>query len=148
MKPDVNAVLGQLTLTLAQDFAPQASTPYLAGAMGISALVLAMATEEWDRAAHRRVEENRAIRAIFRGAEGLGLDAGLAARLSELATGEDADLRVSALDAANETLRTALIDLHAAVETRTDTAAQAVNAAIWAELAASTERRRFSMAPF
>ena len=148
MKPDIEAVIGQVSQAMAQSFAPQAANPYLGSQIFMSSMILGMAVEEADRAAHRRAEENRAIRGLFQRSAGLGLDGELAARVAELAAGEDSDLRVSALEAGNSVLRAALIDLHAAVEARADPAARALNAAIWAELALSTERRRFAGASF
>jgi hypothetical protein len=148
MKPDIDDVLIQTTQVMLQSYAPQATNSYLTSQIAMSAMLLSSAVEEWDRAAQRRVEENRAIRGLFRQAAGLGLDPGLAARLAALAEGDDADLRISALEAANMVLRAALIDLQAAVEGRADAGAAALNDAIWSELAASTERRRFAGASF
>ena len=144
MKPDASDVVGQVAQAMMQSFAPQATAPYLTSQIVMSAMALNMAVEEADRAAQRRVEENRAIRALFVRAAGLGLDPALAARLADLAAGDDADLRISALEAGNMALRAALIHLHAAVEARPDPDAVALNAGIWAELSASTERRRFA----
>ena len=148
MKPDVDAVLAQTAQVMLQSYAPQATNSYLTSQIAMSAMLLSAAVEEWDRAAQRRVEENRAIRDLFRGASSLGLDAGLAGRLAGLAAADDADLRISALEAGNAALRAALIDLHAAVEGRADPAARALNDAIWRELSASTERRRSAAAGF
>lgn len=148
MKPDVDAILAQTAQAMLQEFAPKAGVAYLASQIGMSAFVMSMAIEDIDRAASRRVEENRAIRDLLRRAAGLGLEAALAGRLAALAAGDDADLRISALEAGNIALRAALIDLQAAVETRAEPAAAALNDAIWAELAASTERRRLASANF
>jgi hypothetical protein len=148
MKPDVDAVIAQTAQVMLQSYAPQATNGYLTSQIAMSAMLLATAVEEWDRAAQRRVEENRAIREIFRRGAGLDLEQGLAGRLATLAAGEDADLRIAALEAANTHLRAALIDLHAAVEGQAGEAARALNDAIWAELFASTERRRFVSANF
>ncbi len=148
MKPDIDAVLAQTVQAMLQDFALRAAVPYTASQIGMSAFVMSMAIEDLDRAASRRVEENRAIRDLFRRAADLTLEAGLSGRLAALAAGDDADLRISALEAGNGSLRAALIDLQTAVEGRTDAAGLALNDAIWAELAASTERRRFASANF
>ncbi len=148
MKPDPQAVLGYLTETLLTQIAPKAQPPYLAGTIGMIGTALAVLTEEWDRAASRFVEENRAIRALFRKAETLSLEAGLAGELRALAGGDDEDLRISALDAGNSVLRAALIRLQAAIETRDDAPARGLNDAIWAELSTSTERRKLSGSPF
>lgn len=148
MKPDPHAVLGYLTELLMVSVAPKAQPPYLGGTIAMVGTALAVLTEEWDRAASRLVEENRAMRAIFRRAERVRLDPLLADELRALAGGEDDDLRISALDAANTGLRAALIRLHAAVEPADDEASKALNEAIWAELTASTVRRRQASAPF
>lgn len=144
MKPDPDVVLGYLAGLMAQTIAPQVQPPYLAGAIGMSGMLLGMASQEWDRAADRLVRENRAVRALFRQAERVSLDAGLAQELRALAGGDDDDLRVSALESANTALRAALIRLQAAVETGLDAASRALNDAIWAELSASTRRRAFA----
>jgi len=148
VKPDENLVLADFAARFAGEIAPQVQPAYLAAAIGMSAGILGMIAEDWDRSASRRVEENRAVRGLFRDAAGLGLEAGLAARLAALAEGNDDDLRLSALEAGNEVLRAALIELHAAVEAMDGAAATALNDAIWRELAASTERRRLSVGSF
>jgi hypothetical protein len=148
VKPDENLVLADFAARFAGEIAPQVQPAYLASAIGMSAGILGMIAEDWDRAASRRVEENRAVRGLFRGAVGLALEAGLAARLAALAEGNDDDLRLSALEAGNEALRAALIELHVAVEAMDGAAAKGLNDAIWRELAASTERRRMSVGTF
>jgi len=150
MKPDENLVLADAASRFATVIAPQVQPAYLAAAIGMYGGLLGMIAEDWDRSASRRVEENRAIRALFRDAAGLELELepGLAARLAGLAAGNDEDLRLSALEAGNEALRAALIDLHAAVEAMDGAPAKALNDAIWAELSASTERRRLSAGSF
>jgi hypothetical protein len=85
-----------------------------------------MAAEMWDRQAAILVEENHALRAL----------------LGE--SGDDADLRLTKLQAENDRLRAALIVAHAGAEAVGDQAREAV---IWAELVVSTERRRLSSAP-
>ena len=85
-----------------------------------------MGAESWDAAAHNLVEENRAIRALLGEA------------------GEDTDLRLSALQAVNDRLRRNLIAAHIAAEQASDQPRLDV---IWAELAASTERRKLSNSP-
>jgi hypothetical protein len=141
MKPDPDAVLGYLAGMMVQSIAPQVQPAYLAGAIGMSGMLLGMLVEEWDRAADRLARENRAIRTLFRQAERVSLDQDLAQELRALAGGEDDDLRVSALESANTGLRAALIRLQAAIEDQAEATARALNDAIWAELSASTRRR-------
>jgi hypothetical protein len=148
VKPDENLVLADFASRFATQIAPQVQPAYLAAAIGMSAGILGMIAEDWDRAASRRVEENRAIRRLFQLAGGLTLESGLAVRLATLAQTNDEDLRLSALEAGNESLRAALIDLHAAVEAIDGGPAKALNDAIWAELSASMLRRRLAAGSF
>ncbi|HLI66098.1 MAG TPA: hypothetical protein VKU90_07010 [Caulobacteraceae bacterium] len=144
MTPDTRSIVTDLAARMGMQFAPDLKSPYLAGSAGLTAAVLMMVAQEGDRTAHRLVEENRAIRAILKQAPDVAAPADLAARLKTLAAGEDADLHISALQAANNALRDALTGLHAHVEGQTSAAAKSLEAAIWSELAASTGRRAFS----
>jgi hypothetical protein len=148
MTPNTRAILMDLAQRMGGVYAPDLKSSYLAGSAGLTAAVLMMAAEENDRTAHRLVEENRAIRVLFKDAQGLAPPAALAERLDNLAAGDDADLHISALQAVNDALRDALTDLHALVETAPGEAAAALNIAIWSELSTSTRRRAFASAAF
>ncbi|WP_411288289.1 hypothetical protein [Phenylobacterium sp.] len=126
MTPDVPEVLAELAQVLMRNAVPGIPDGERAATLGLTAALLSMATESWDAAAHNLVEENRAIRAL------LGED------------GEDGELRLSMLKGANNRLRRGLIAAHIAAELAGD---QPRLDAIWAELAASTERRRLSNSP-
>ncbi|MGA0606493.1 hypothetical protein ACO2Q0_10875 [Phenylobacterium sp. VNQ135] len=126
MTPEVPAVLAELAGLLLKNADPAAPPAERASDLTLSAMLLGLAAEAWDGAAHNLVEENRAVRAL----------------LGE--TGEDCDLRLTALSAENRRLRAALIERHAAAEAAGDVA---TCEAIWAELVRSTERRRISTAP-
>jgi hypothetical protein len=126
MTPDVPSVLAELSGLLLKNAMPGVPEAERTSDLSLSAALLMVAGEIWDRQAHILVEENRALRTLLGEA------------------GEDTDFHLSALRRENERLRAALIDLQIAAEAADDTALQA---RIWAELAASTERRRLSMAP-
>ena len=126
MNPLVPDVLNELAGLMLRSAAPDRPDAERASDLGLSAQLLSVAAEIWDRQAHILVEENRAIRALL-GESGL-----------------DDDLHLFALKAANDGLRVRLIEAQIAAETAGDLGRQA---AIWAELAASTERRRLSTAP-
>ena len=146
MKPDPQAILADFAARLGGVIMPDLKTPFLMGSTGLMAAVIGMIAEDLDSAAARRVEENRAIRALFNRALALNPPPVLAATLEPLAIGDDEDLRLSALVAANQRLRAALITLQTWAENQPG--AEALNDAIWAELSASTDRRRLSGAPF
>ena len=126
MTPQIPSVLAELASLLMKNAQPGVPDAERASDLGISALLLMVAGEVWDRQAAILVEENRAVRGI----------------LGEL--GDDPNLRLSALQAENNRLREALIAAQAAAEAAGDVALQD---AIWAELAAGTERRKLAAAP-
>lgn len=131
MKPEVPSVLGEMAQLLVRNADPSVHPADRASALGLTALLLGFAAEAWDSAAHHLVQENRAVHALLvRGA----------AYAPPPAPPAEEDLRLSALGAENARLMAALIALHAAVELRPE--ASALNEAIWAELRASTERRK------
>jgi hypothetical protein len=148
VKPDVPVALQKLSLSLLLEVGPAIAVDYLQRGAGIAAIMLQMAAEEWDRAAARRAEENAALRVLFGDAAKDVADVGLAGRLREAAAGADGDLRVSALERSNQALRALLVELHAHVETLRSPEARRLEAAIWAELRRSTERRALPLAPF
>lgn len=143
MKPPVAPVAAFLATRMSQEIAPKLEG-FSAGNAGMIGAMLQMMSEEWDRAASRLVEENAAIRVILRRAAAVLGDESL----DTAAAGDDADLRISRLDAANDALRRSLTDAHARVEECAGVDARALEAAIWGELRASVARRRFSSANF
>ncbi len=148
MKPDVPVALQKLSMTLLVEIAPAVGVEYLQRNSALAAIMLQMAAEEFDRAAARLVEENGALRALFGNAAPGVTDGVLRERLEAAARGTDPDLRISALERTNRDLRGLLIELHAHVEARSDSVSKRIDAAIWAELRRSTERRTFPLAPF
>lgn len=148
MKPDVPKVLEVVAGKLLFDVAPHVTPSYRQSSIGVTALLLGMVREEWDRAAARRVEENASLRALFREGAGVVTDTDLRRRLEAAAASSDASLLVSELERSNDALRALLIELHACVEQQSGAASRALEDAIWRELSASTERRKVSLAPF
>ncbi len=148
MKPDVTTVLAAVSGLIVREVAPALGDTYLSEQLQRSAALLGAAGEEFDRAAARRVQENQAMRRIFRQAAVLSADRedDLATALAAAARGSDLeDLRVSRLDADNHRLRSLLIRLHAWAESEQTPAARDLLAVIWTELRESTERRILSM---
>jgi len=148
VKPEPEKLLETIAGKLMVEIAPNVQPSYRQSSVLLTALLLGMVREEWDRAAARRVEENSALRTIFASAAPSVADAELRKRLEAAASSRDESYRVSALETANTSLRALLIDLHAHVEAQSAPWARAVEELIWRELAASTERRRFMLAPF
>jgi hypothetical protein len=148
MTPDFDKVLTHLATTLLAEIAPLIPVDYAQKNAQLAAMLLSAGVEEWDRAVERRVDENRSIRALFLEALPVVADAALRRRLESAGVEAESPLRVSALNAENDRLRSLLIDLHAHVEDLDSPASRRIEDAIWDELRRSTERRRLSIAPF
>lgn len=124
MTPNVSSVLAELAHLLVRNAAPGIQEGERATALTLSSMLLGIASEVWDSEAENLVRENRA----------------LAALLTD--TAAEASLRLSDLRTENMRLRAQLIEAHIAAETAGDADREA---AIWAELRASTERRKLSV---
>jgi uncharacterized membrane protein len=148
MKPEVDLTLRVLATQLLAEIAPAFPTDYGRGNLELTGGLLLAAAEEYDRAAEVRAVENREMRRIFREAASDVPDAAFRARLEAAAIEAEPSLRIAALNEANDRLRKLLVELHAAVEERSDPAARRIDRAIWDELRASVARRAFSFVPF
>jgi hypothetical protein len=124
MTPQVPIVLSELALLAMRNAAPGVPDGERQNELTLTAMLLGVAAEVWDGAADNLVRENRA----------------LAILLDDIAA-ED-DLKLSNLRAENARLRSRLIAAHVAAEQAGDVGREA---AIWAELIASTERRKLSI---
>jgi hypothetical protein len=148
VKPDVPVVLGKVGQALLAQIGPEIRAEYTRSTALVATLLLQCVAEEWERGAARRVEENAALRALFREARAAVADASLRERLREASEGRDDDLRLSTLDRSNDALRGLLVELHAHVEEQEGETARVAETAIWRELRRSTERRALSVSPF
>ncbi len=148
MKPNVDFTLQTIAASLLTEIAPKISDDYVMRNSALTAILLQIAAEEWDRAAARRVEENGALRRLFAEAAPEVEDRELRARLEAASGGEEESLRIADLDRSNDALRSLLIELHAHLEEVETENARRIESAIWRELRTSTERRAVSVAPF
>jgi len=142
MRPDVPIVLNGIASTLAMKVLPEARSPFGQQTIGLASQLCFMIAQEFDRAAARLVEEDSAMLAIFERALPMISEGDLREQLARaLGTVPGGDLRISALQAENDGLRTLLIDLHAAVEALDTPEAETLRELIWDELRESTRRR-------
>lgn len=147
MKPEPARVLQGVGMTLLTTVLGDAQTPFGQQTVSVAGGLVFMVADEFDRAADRLVVENAIVRDILIDARPLlppamrsGIDTAIATRSTSY--------KVSALQAENDVLRGALVDVHAAVDAidsdEAKVAAQAFSERIWAELVASTRRREFA----
>jgi len=145
MRPDSPKVLFGVAAALMTQIMPEVRTPIAVQTVTLSAALLSMVAQEFDRASSRLVDEDRAVRTLLSDARGIIEDATLRSRIgAEIADPIEHDLHVSALQGANDRLRALLIDVHAAIEEIPGEAAMNLNDRIWDELRESTRRRHLA----
>ena len=115
MTPSLPDILVGNFMCMADPGPPEQQGEFMAGKVGLVALLSLLAAQEAERGAASRVTENALIRtALAEAASDYGLDVAALPSTDEVT--------FSALDRVNAALRTALIGLHEAVEARYDTA--------------------------
>jgi len=145
VKPEVNQILMITAGQIAAELTPHLASQYTQGVAQLSALMAILSAQEYDRAAEIRAVENHGMRALFAELAPLVTDARLKAKLNEQAGGQDASLRVSALNRANYALRDLLIALHEHIEGLNGEAARKAETRIWALLGAFADRRQLHL---
>jgi hypothetical protein len=141
MKPSMDHLLMTMVNSVATRIIPAIHEENYA--LGDAKMVAAMAiilAQEVDRAADVLIAENTALRALFATATAQPLG-DLSDRVEQAAASQDANYKVSTLEAGNAVLRATLIDLHAYVEDQDEPWARAIDAEIWVILRQGAERR-------
>jgi hypothetical protein len=134
MTPSVTEVMRGCAAALSQPPSPDAGPDYFASRVGMISMLANLAAQEAEHAAAAAVAENADIRALF--ATGTAYDGALGGRLGMAAHETDADLSLTALDAANARLRRLLIELHARVEDAGDAGLDRAILALYVRMAA------------
>ena len=143
MRPQADHILRTTATTLITQYLPGIEKEHERYELGLSALLMMVVSEEFDRAAHRRIEENHALRRIF--AESLSVikDDDLKRRVERASERTEDNYHMSALDKLNCELQEVLIELHTHIEALEGEGARNINEAIWTELENWTKRREF-----
>jgi hypothetical protein len=137
MTPSLPDVLVGNFLCMMDAGPPEQQGEFMAGKVAIVAILSLLAAQEAERGAAVRVAENVAIRkALTEAAAEYGLD------VAALPSTEE--ITFSALDRVNAALRTALISLHEAIETRGDTPRHQAILRLYAKMA---DLRRLDLPP-
>ncbi|ATC32252.1 hypothetical protein CA606_07750 [Caulobacter vibrioides] len=137
MTPSVSDILVGNFLCMAEPGPPEQQGEFMAGKVGVVALLSLLAAQEAERGAAARVTENAAIREVLAEA---AADYGLERNWPT----DPAELTIGGLDRVNAALRLALIGLHEAVEVRGDEARHARILRLYAQMA---ELRRLDLPP-
>lgn len=122
------------------DAPPAESTgDFMQARIGVTGMISLLCAQEAERGIEARAWENTAIRALLAASAGR-----YGERFAEAAAGLDTDLSLAAMDRANAALRTALIDLHIAVEDARDGPLDTQIRALYVKMA---DARRLDLPP-
>ncbi len=137
MTPSLPDILVGNFLCMADPGPPEQQGEFMAGKVGVVALLSLLAAQEAERGAAARAAENAAIRAVLRDAT-----TEYALEIEDIPPSDD--LSLGAQDRVNAALRKALITLHERVETRGDTARHHEILRLYARMA---DLRRLDLPP-
>ena len=143
MRPQGDHILRTVATNMLSKYLPGYAIESERADFGLMAIMVLVVSEEFDRAAYRRIEENNAIRNIFKDALPVVKDEDLKRRIKEAMEKTEDDYHISALDQLNCELQEVLIDLHAHIETLEGDDARKIEEAIWQELENWSRRREF-----
>jgi len=118
---------------------PEAVGEFMAGRVGVCAMISLLAAQEAERGTEARLWENSAIRAVLSKS---AIDYGQ--RFRDASKGHDSDFGLTALDKVNAALRRHLIALHELAENRGDTKLHQEIIALYVKMA---EARRLDLPP-
>jgi hypothetical protein len=141
VKPEAGDILGK-SADQVMGLIPQLGANYAQGSAAILALLMKFSAKEYERGADIRVAENNDMRALFAEFAPRVTDAALHMKLEQAAATRDISLAISALNAANDELRRALIALQIWIE---DNGTRLDQQRIWAVLKAMADRRVMSL---
>ena len=145
MIPTYDVILNTIGTNLTNRYLPQTIVEAEKADLALMAFLLAGVSEEFERAAHRRIEENIALRNLFRDALPIVKNNHLKSRLESASKIKETDWRISSLNDLNNQLLELLIELHAYVEKSDDKNSRKILTSIWEELRAYAKRREFKI---
>jgi hypothetical protein len=139
MTPTVPELLMGNFLAMLDPPPAESAGDFMQARIGVTGMISLLCAQEAERGIEARAWENGAIRALLAASA-----ARYGERFAAAAAGVDSDLSLAAMDRANAALRTALIDLHIAVETARDAALDTEIRALYVKMA---DARRLDLPP-
>jgi len=145
VRPQADQILRTIAATLITRYLPGIENEQEKIELGMSAILMMAVAEELDRAAHRRIEENHALRRIFAASLSVIEDDDVKRRVEEASEKAEENYHISVLDKVNGELQEVLIELHTHMEALEGEGARKIREAIWTELENWTKRREFTI---
>jgi hypothetical protein len=123
---------------------PEQRTPFGGFDAALLGLLVEMVGQDFERAAHARLEDIREMRALFAEARPIAGDDALVARMADALARDLSDLRIARLDEVHALHSAVLIELHARIETLGAPAAQ-LDRRVWEHLERRADRHRYDV---
>jgi hypothetical protein len=134
MKLTQQTVLEGVGDALRDQVMPNVGDGYAREAVRMAQQLVQLVARGMDDAAERRVDENRAIRALLDQGAAICTEPELAERLAQAGSSADPGLKLSVLDAETARLRAILVELQEWLEADGTVTTQALSAHIWRQL--------------
>lgn len=143
MRPEIQTSANLSVMNMLMEVAPAlAGNDYGASNVAIMALMQQFTAQEHERGADVRMAENKGLRRLLEDGAQIVKDSPLSERLQKAAAeGKPVSLKISDLNAANEMMNRALIEMHTAVEVADNDDAKNLTRAIVNFLAENANRR-------
>jgi hypothetical protein len=145
MIPHASQAVAFLAQRLLTHVLPEQRTNFGVADTALLALLFEMVAQDFDRAAHARLEDVREMRALFADARAAGLDGPLRPRIDAVLALDLSDVRIARLDEVHAQHAAALIDLHARAETLGGAEAARLDRLVWEHLERHAERHRYDV---
>ncbi|MGB0920464.1 MAG: hypothetical protein ACPG1C_03975 [Alphaproteobacteria bacterium] len=143
MRPEIQTSANLSLMNMLMEVAPAlVGDDYSASNVAMMALMLQFTSQEHERGADVRMAENKGLRHLLEDGAKVVKDTALSERLAKAAAdGKPASLKISDLNAANEMMNRALIELHSTIEVASGEAAKNLTREIVTFLAENANRR-------
>ena len=143
MIPQMDIILKTVGMNLLTKYVPKLDLDNERAEMALMAFLMGTVSEEFDRAAHRRIEENMALRKLFIKSLPVVKDENLRNKLHKASEEVETDWRISSLNKANNDMIELFIELHCHIEIVGDEETKSLEKDIWEELKNFSKRREF-----
>ena len=143
MIPQMDVILKTVGTNLLTKYVPKLDLDNEKAEMALMAFLMGAVSEEFERAAHRRIEENMALRKLFNKSLPEVKDENLRSKLKKASEEVETDWRISSLEKSNNAMIELLIELHCHIESFGNEETKNLEKDIWEELKNYSKRREF-----
>jgi hypothetical protein len=145
MIPHTQKAIAFLAQRLLTHVLPEQRTNFGVADVALLSVLLEMVAQDFERAAHARLEDVREMRGIFAEAHRLELPDALVARMDDAGSRDLSDVRIARLDEVHALHSAVLIELHSRIESISGAEAARLDCLVWEHLERHAERHGYDV---